>query len=210
MNRGKAVRYSVAGISALVLASALALALGIGLSTAPSAYAQSNSSGDPSWTVSSSADWWDSSSPSENDVRTTISNGSLKLSGENAVGWWSMDSFPSGFGSTDNTVYGLTSYQNDGTAKNGPTITTGKWDNALLFDGTNSVVVPDDNSESVLVRQFDSGTGGKRVQGIAELDNIFVPITTPSENMKLYKYNPTSGKVALAKEFGYPGDAVGG
>jgi len=141
MGKGKATRYSVAGISALVLASALALAFGASLSTVPSAYAQSNSSSDPSWTVSSTADWWNNSSPSENDVRTTISNGSLKLTGENAVAYWSMDEFPSGFGSTDNTIYDLTSHQFDGTAENGPTITTGKWDNALSFDNVNEEFV---------------------------------------------------------------------
>nr|QBN22495.1 hypothetical protein [uncultured archaeon] len=98
--------------------------------------------------MGSSTDWWGNSDPSENDVRTTISNGSLMLTGENTRGWWSMDEFPSGFGSTDNTVYDLTSYVNDGAAENGPTIASGKWDNALSFDNTQSqyVSVPDDDS----------------------------------------------------------------
>jgi len=92
-----------------------------------------------SWSVSSSTDWWSASETApENDVRTTISDGSLELTGENLVGYWSMDEFPSGFGSTDNTVYDLTSHINDGTAVNGPAITAGKFDNALDFDNTKS------------------------------------------------------------------------
>lgn len=43
MNRGKAVRYSTAGVSLLVLVSALLLALGIALSTTPSVRAATNS-----------------------------------------------------------------------------------------------------------------------------------------------------------------------
>jgi len=163
MDRGKATRYSVAGISLLVLASALILASGIGLSTAPSAYAQSNSSssdGDPSWTVSSEADWWNNSSPAENDVRTTIDNtGNLGLTGENLVGYWSFDNFPSGFGSTDNTVYDLTSYVNDGTAQNGPTIVGGDnavFDNALDFDETSEQYIDLANVDN----NFDTTKGG--------------------------------------------------
>jgi len=94
-----------------------------------------------SWSVSSQTDWWEQSKASaENDVRTTVKDGSLRLIGENLVGYWSLDEFPSGFGSTDNTVYDLTSHVNDGTAENGPTITAGKWDNALDFDGTDDYV----------------------------------------------------------------------
>jgi len=89
----------------------------------------------PGWRVHSSA--------SENDSRVTISNGRLRLS-ENLVAYWSMDEFPDGFGSTDNTVYDLTSYNNNGTAENGPAIAAGKWDNALDFDGADDYVdIPD-------------------------------------------------------------------
>jgi len=64
----------------------------------------------------------------------------LRLLGENLVAYWSMDEFPSGFGSTDNTVYDLTSLNNNGTANGGPTINSGKWDNALSFDGTDDEI----------------------------------------------------------------------
>jgi len=103
-----------------------------------------------SWSVSSQTDWWGQSKASaENDVRTTVKDGSLRLTGENAVGCWSMDEFPSGFNDTDNTVYDLTSYVNDGTAKNGPTVTSGQWDNALSFDGADDAVdVPDPSNLS--------------------------------------------------------------
>jgi len=142
MDKGEVARCSVAGISLLVFISALALAFGIGLSTAPSVRAQS-ANGDLSWTVSSSTDWWDNSSPDENDVRTTIHDGSLRLTGENMLGYWSMDDFPSGFGSTDNTVYDVTSLNHNGVAENGlnsDNIVSGKWDNALTFDGTDDLI----------------------------------------------------------------------
>jgi len=94
--------------------------------------------------VASSPDWYDSSAAEEKDVRMTVDNtGKLRLLGENLLGYWSMDSFPSGFGSTDNTVYDLTSYVNDGTAEGGITsdnITAGKFDNALEFDGDDDLI----------------------------------------------------------------------
>jgi len=111
-----------------------------------------------SWTVSSSTDWWDSSSPDENDVRTTIDNtGNLVLSGENAALWMPLDNFSSGWKSTDNTVYDLTSLNNNGTAyDNGDNlnIVSGKWDNALEFDGVDDYALVPDSPELSALNEF--------------------------------------------------------
>jgi len=83
------------------------------------------------------------SSRGRRDLRTTINNGSLSLLCENMLGYWSMDEFPSGFGSTDNTVYDVTSLNHNGTAENGlnsDNIVSAKWDNALVFDGTDDLI----------------------------------------------------------------------
>jgi len=126
-----------------------------------------------SWTASSSTDWWSNSSPSENDVRTTIDNtGNLVLSGENAALWMPLDNFPSGFGSTDNTVYDLTSLNNNGTAyDNGDNlnIVFGKRDNALEFDGVDDYVNFGDTD-------FASSSGKATVTAWVNLDAIGVGI----------------------------------
>lgn len=76
MSVGKATRYSIAGVSLLVLASAFVLASGIGLSTAPSVRAQ-NTGEDPSWSVSSQTDWWGTTKARENiDID---SDGTIKV-----------------------------------------------------------------------------------------------------------------------------------
>jgi len=84
--------------------------------------------------------WWDNTGYEENDFRITVWDNDLRLLGESCVLYISFDELPAGFGNTDNTVYDLTSYLNDGTAVNGPVETAGKFDNALSFDGSDDYI----------------------------------------------------------------------
>jgi len=85
-----------------------------------------------SWTVSSETDWWDSSSPSENDVRTTISSGQLELLGDNIDNglYYSFDH------AGGSTVVDLTSnnLENITTTDDNVWYGAGRFDNALAFE----------------------------------------------------------------------------
>jgi len=90
MDKGKALRCSIAGFSLLVLVSAFVLASGFGLSAAPSVRATASSSGDPSWTVDSQTEWQDNTSSSDN---TAISSGKLVLDNYTTLENKTVDSF---------------------------------------------------------------------------------------------------------------------
>lgn len=92
------------------------------------------------WYVSTESDWWDNSSVQENDIRTTIKNGSLCLTGENSVLWLPLDE------GSGTTAGDSTSHNNDGSIS-GATWTTGQWDNALDFDGSDDHISFSDDSD---------------------------------------------------------------
>lgn len=92
------------------------------------------SAGD-SLTVDTTSEWWDNTDNQQvwNDVRTTIRDNQLTLTGENCIGWWPFD--------TDGSD--LSSYQNDGTLQADAFITSsdnGKFDEAVSLDGTGDYV----------------------------------------------------------------------
>jgi len=127
MNRGSL------GKAALFLATSLLLSL-------LSAQTAVASLGD-SWTVGNTdQSWWDNTSGLGDNALTTIHGGQLRLTGENAVGWWNFDW-------DENTiVHDLTSHNNDGTSS-GPNFVSGHSGAALDFDGTGDYVeVPDSAS----------------------------------------------------------------
>lgn len=176
MNRGKAVRYTIAGISALVLVSALALAFGISLLTVPGTHAQRNS--DPSWTVDTDNEWqggtFENTWTSENEL-------CLKDYYDNLL-----DDFADGkLSSRDN--YGTTSPNfpcsddNDYLDSN-PSITRPEW---VVSSGT---VTADnggmlfDSSTTTPTAQADSG----KVTGIWKMDFRFQSL--PSTDWLIFRF----------------------